>query len=296
MRVALALSLAAAPVLAVPAPPPRPDLILYTAGPLELRTVDAATGKSEKAAGDGKSVYHCPAYDPTGKKIVYGSMRVGVQNLYVADADGGNAKVLFETADNCRAPAWSPDGKKVAFIRTVPGNQPRIAVADADGSNAVNLTDGLSYDADPAWSPDGKKIAFVSDRKKDGFRLHVMDADGANAVDLAAKGNTQGFAYPAWSPDGKWIALADQVDRARSASLLEICLVSPDGKERKQLTTLGGTSTFPAWSRDSKRIAFVAFVGGKAPLYVVDADGKNLKALVEDAKIPGENGRASWKP
>ena len=61
------------------------------------------------------------------------------------------------------APAWSPDGKKIAFASERTGN-PDIWVMDSDGGNLRQLTTHTALDAAPAWSPDGKKIAFDSER------------------------------------------------------------------------------------------------------------------------------------
>ena len=59
------------------------------------------------------------------------------------------------------APAWSPDGRKIAFVSDRDGNS-EIYVMNADGSGQRRLTRNPAYDADPAWSPDGRTIAFVT--------------------------------------------------------------------------------------------------------------------------------------
>ena len=80
------------------------------------------------------------------------------------------------------APAWSPDGRKIAFASERDGNS-EIYLMNADGSGQRSLTRNLAYDGDPAWSPDGQKITFVSNR--DGrYAVYVMNADGSGQRSL----------------------------------------------------------------------------------------------------------------
>ena len=58
-------------------------------------------------------------------------------------------------------PAWSPDGKRLAFVRAS-GGHGHLFVANGDGTGAQQITDGPSDDGEPAWSPDGQHIVFCS--------------------------------------------------------------------------------------------------------------------------------------
>ena len=73
-------------------------------------------------------------------------------------------------------PAWSPDGKRIAFSSTHEGNQ-EIYAAAVDGSDLVRLTQNPGIDAHPCWSPDGRTIAFATDRWG-GLELASVKADG----------------------------------------------------------------------------------------------------------------------
>jgi Tol biopolymer transport system component len=106
-------------------------------------------------------------------------------DIYVMNADGSGTRKLTHNARQNAEPAWSPDGRRIAFVSRRDGNA-EIYVMNADGSGKRNLTRNPAKDVRPSWSPDGQKIAFVSDR--DGrLEAHVMNADGSGQRSLAVQ-------------------------------------------------------------------------------------------------------------
>jgi Tol biopolymer transport system component len=119
-----------------------------------------------------------PDWCRTGPRPCYGSHT----DIYVMNSDGSGKRKLTHNARYNAEPAWSPDGRKIAFRSTQNGNRD-IYVMNADGSGKRNLTRNPARDGSPSWSPDGRRIAFLSDR--DGrLEAHVMNADGSGQRSL----------------------------------------------------------------------------------------------------------------
>ena len=157
------------------------------------------------------------------------------------DADGSNVVRLTtnSVSDSDWLPAWSPDGRRIAFQSNRDGDT-EIYVMNADGSNTSRLTNNFFYsDSSPDWSPDGSRIAFHSTRDG-GFEIYAMDADGSNVVRLT--NNSVDDANPSWSPDGRRIAFDSNRDGDS-----EIYAMDPDGSNVVRLTDNSAVDVNASW-------------------------------------------------
>jgi len=209
-------------------------------------------------------------------------------------------------------PAWSRDGRKIAFMsrRALDGSDAadanltdNIWVMNADGSGATALTRMTAVSSFfPHWSPDGSKIAFESARVLTGgdaadanltYNIWVMNADGSGATALTrltAK-NASSFS-PVWSPDGSGKIVFHSMralsgsDAANTNNTFNIWVVNADGSGETaltQFTAKGADSFSPVWSPDGSKIAFLstrALDGSDASnannttnIWVMNADG-----------------------
>ena len=194
---------------------------------------------------------------------------------------------LTSLADRTGNPAFSPDGRQVAFRRQsfVPGNS-GIWVKQVGEEGLLQLTNG-DTDCCPVWSPDGHSVAFsrLSDKQRTIYEVPVKG--GAVRV-LSVAGMVSGHAEIDWSPDGDKIAFAAKGAQNPSA----IFLLSLDSRTVRQITGPHAKDEDwgPAFSPDGSRIAFVR----SSNIMVMPAEGGELQRLTpESVSVLGS---PAWAP
>jgi Tol biopolymer transport system component len=180
-------------------------------------------------------------------KIAFTSFRDNHSQIYLMDADGSNEVNICGTALFLSvydiAPKWSPDGGKIAFVRTIKTINPTDSVYEIysmnpDCSNVTQLTFDNAENFGPRWSPDGQRIAFYSTKGSNNFQIWVMNADGSGETRLT--NNSFDDVSPSWSPDGTKIAFATNRDRN-----FEVYVMNADGSAQTNLTHNAAYDDYP---------------------------------------------------
>ena len=177
------------------------------------------------------------AWSPDGRKLAFLSQSGCGDfcfSLYVVGTDGSGLRDVTSELERrgpgrgpASDPAWSPDGRELAFVRLSAGLGEPIYVVSADGSGLRRLTRNPANDADPTWSPDGRKLAFVSDRDGNS-EVYVMNADGSGQRSLTR--NPAFDADPTWSPDGRKLAFVSNRDGSYG-----VYVVNADGSGHRRV-------------------------------------------------------------
>lgn len=176
----------------------------------------------------------------TNQNIAFQSYRNNTSSICLISSDGTNLRCLTDHKGNDAQPAWSPDGKMIAFTSDREGNE-EIFVMKLGESQAQRITIRPDFiDREPSWSPDGKMIAFESTNDGLGYyyNIYTMKHDGSDIQSLII--GSYIHLSPEWSPDGKTIVFASS-----RTGRLEIYALEVDGPNIQQLTYDGGTE--PTW-------------------------------------------------
>jgi TolB protein len=198
-------------------------------------------------------------------------------------------RVPVSLKGNNFSPAWSPDGKKLAFMSTMDGNA-EIYIAEIDedslkrGSFRIKrLTFNPGIDTAPSWSPTGRQIVFVSDRGGTP-QIYTMDAEGSN-VQRVSFGGSNHHDSPSWSPAGERIVYVARVD-----NIFDLYVLNLRTQQIMKLTESNARNESPSWSPDGRHIVFTSNMKGGLQLFSIDYDGTNLRQLTTQ----GQNKLPDW--
>ncbi|PLS21177.1 S9 family peptidase [Neptunicoccus cionae] len=237
-----------------------------------------------------------PTISPDGKTVAFGERRIEndkyVSSLMIAPTDGSAPPSPLTDGPRDMSPAWSPDGQRIAFLRTDASNQAQLWTVQPDGTGAVCHTDhadgvGCSVTtrhprgmAAPVWAPDGKRIAYLartpdandtggSYRRIKRLRYRIEQLGYVNdrraqiyVLDLET-GETKrvsdlrwDYWDVAWHPDGrKLVAATEQHEDADLDEANDVVIIDLDGSETIPTAT-STTVNRPTFSHDGTSVYF----------------------------------------
>ncbi|HNR90926.1 MAG TPA: S41 family peptidase [Dokdonella sp.] len=271
-------------------------------------------GRAERVTRSREAEFHL-AWAPDSRRLVYASERDGGGRLYLFDFADGSERALTTGAGIDMRPQFSPDGKRIAFVRDAKelrvldlagGNESRVA------AGRIDLMRPLESDRPFAWSPDGRWIAWQGYAERMFRHAFVSPVDGGNAVQASFLANV-GADSIAWSADGKAlyfstgqrteqaqvarVDLVPRVPRVREAefrSLFE--QESPPGVAKSDKPGVKSTAAATATAKPEKRDEPVRIepagmrdrlsllpIGLDVAALAISPDGKSLLLTAEAA-------------
>jgi len=187
---------------------------------------------------------------PTGARAVFEARG----DIFTVPAKKGDSRDLTRTPNVAeRSPAWSPDGKTIAYFSDA-GGEYRLMLRDQSGLGAETAVplDGPTFYYSPVWSPDNKRIAYTDKRLK----LWYVDLATKKPVpvDSDTYDHFERSLTPDWSPDGKWLAYVKRLpNQLRAVFLYDVTAGKPH-----QVTDGRSDATPPVFSLDGKYLYFTA--------------------------------------
>jgi len=279
----------------------------------QLWVMTLADGKTVRFGGDKESSGG-PEWSPDGQSIAYHGRAGDKAGLVVARPDGTGVRFLAETSGtNSPLPttgksvAWSPDGRRIAFISAVPGPETadatgdpivitrylykpdaaegmtrfndnrrlHIFVADLASGRVEQLTDGAHYEHSIDWSPSGEEIAFISNREPNEDQFFNYDLFTLKLADKSIRRltSTENAEYrPRWSPDGKTIAYQATrrglTDLETTMEDTHVWAINADGTNRRELGRgIDNRQGAPEWTSNGAAVLFTVQERGNTRLY-----------------------------
>lgn len=293
MKVSIKLLLLGLLVVALTACSRQPS---FTTDPNIQTSEKASSTLNPSTSAPDTSVSNLSPIDGGVGLILFASYRDGESEIYTMNVDGSDVKRLTYDEARISQPTWSPDGKRIAFVRRKGDEYLEIFVMNADGLGQLRImTNYRCLDFDPAWSPDGTKIAFTSSRdsyynsageKVSIMNIYMVDIDNLGQSQLTTN---QAWDYsPSWSPNGERIAFQSLRDRNN-----EIYVMASDGSAQLNLTKNSSSDTSPAWSPNGDKIAFVSDRDGNEEIYIMDSNGSNQTRMTDH---PAQDKSPAWSP
>jgi TolB protein len=205
-------------------------------------------------------------------RIAYITKTGARHNLWVADADGENARAALTSPEPIISPSWAPGGAQLAYV-SFEARKPVIYVHDVASGRRRLLANFKGSNSAPAWSPDGRQVVATLSLSGNA-QIYAMDVNGGEPRRLSQSDSID--TEPVFSPDGRTIYFVS--DRGGSP---QVYRMGAQGGRAERVTFTGNYNISPAPSPDGRWLAFVSRVNGLFKLHVMELSTGAVTALTD---------------
>jgi TolB protein len=205
-------------------------------------------------------------------RVAYVVKRSNRYELQIADADGAGEETALASFEPIISPAWSPDGRRLAYV-SFEAKKPVVYVHSLQDGKRNVVANFKGSNSAPAWAPDGKTLAVTLSREG-GSQIFLINPDGSGARRLTSSSAID--TEPRFSPDGQWIYFTS--DRGGSPQVYRMPVA---GGEPQRVTFEGSYNVSPRLSPDGKTLAYIARNGGKFQVALLDLANKQLQIITD---------------
>jgi TolB protein len=205
-------------------------------------------------------------------RIAYVAKKGNRYELAIADADGAGEETALASFEPIISPAWSPDGRRLAYV-SFENKKPVVYVHSLlDGKRQV-VANFRGSNSAPAWSPDSRTLAVTLSREG-GSQIFLINPDGSNVRRLTSSSAID--TEPRFSPDGQSIYFTS--DRGGSPQVYRLSLA---GGEPQRVTFEGSYNVSPRLSPDGKMLAYITRNGGRFQVALLDLANKQVQIITD---------------
>jgi Tol biopolymer transport system component len=224
-----------------------------------------------------------PSVSPDGSRVAFAwdAEGYGGFQICVKPVHGESVTALTSGSEPARSPAWSPDGRFIAYLQTLPAQSQAVMLIPAGGGTAREVTTVGTNVVGISWTPDSQHLVVPAGGGNGLLALFLVSVATGERQRLTPSNS---YFHPAVSSDGRTLAfVTDRQDGKYNA----ICTLAlgpgylPAGPVRVLRDTISGTSVWPSWSADGQSVLFIKESGGKRALFRVPAGGGPIQTVAE---------------
>lgn len=240
-----------------------------------------ADGENARPLAKSREPLMSPAWSPDRRKLAYVGYQNGRSAIYVQELSTGRVKKVVQEDGVNGAPAWSPDGTRLALA--LGSGSTDIYIVTLDSGRKMRLTTHPGIDTEPTWSPDGNFIAYTSEQAgaPQIFRVPVAGGEPQRLTTQGAQNLS-----PHYSPDGRQLALVNFDDGRYRIAVQDLA------SGAMTLLSDGRADTGPSWAPNGRMLAFSSSTAQGGTLREVSSDGRRRYVI----PTGGDAREVSWSP